>query len=140
MKAKRVFRGVPTGEFYPVTYQPGDVIPPELVSAAKAVDADKELPEGSLPPKVEPTSVSQRGADGTSGRSVKGKGKGKAKADDEGGTEDNGDADDNAGTEGSGNSEDNAGSEGDGAGDDNAGSEANADDAGSGDPKLAGLG
>ena len=50
MKAKRVFRGVPTGEFYPVTYQPGDVIPPELVSAAKAVDADKELPEGSLPP------------------------------------------------------------------------------------------
>ena len=71
MKAKRVFRGVPTGEFYPVTYQPGDVIPPELVSAAKAVDADKELPEGSLPPKVEPTSVSQRGADGTSGRSVK---------------------------------------------------------------------
>lgn len=35
----KAWRGVPDGEIYPVTYEPGDECPPELESAAGAADA-----------------------------------------------------------------------------------------------------
>ncbi|WP_198388661.1 hypothetical protein [Burkholderia ubonensis] len=35
----KVWRGVPEGKIYPVTYEPGDECPPELEGAAAAADA-----------------------------------------------------------------------------------------------------
>lgn len=35
MKAIKTFQGVPDGEFYPVTYEPGDDVPPELEASAR---------------------------------------------------------------------------------------------------------
>lgn len=35
MKFTKPFKGVPTGEFYPVEYQAGDECPPELLEAAE---------------------------------------------------------------------------------------------------------
>lgn len=35
MKAKTQFKAVPAGEFHPVTYQPGDEVPPELEATAR---------------------------------------------------------------------------------------------------------
>lgn len=131
MKVKRVFRGRPKGEIYPVTYRPGDDVPPELVAAAKAVAADQEP---KVPPsKIKPQSVSQRGPDGKTGTSVKSRGKAKSgpakedaaetETDDETGTE----TDEAAETETPAEQ-----SDADDAADDKA--------AGSGDPKLGGLG
>lgn len=37
MKVSKQFRGVPDGEIYPVTYEPGDEVPPELEAAARAL-------------------------------------------------------------------------------------------------------
>lgn len=34
MKAKTQFKAVPAGEFHPVTYEPGDEVPPELEATA----------------------------------------------------------------------------------------------------------
>ncbi|KVN31730.1 hypothetical protein WT11_01150 [Burkholderia stagnalis] len=45
----KVWRGVPEGEIYPVTYGPGDECPPELEGAATAVDALEGVPEGGKP-------------------------------------------------------------------------------------------
>ncbi len=35
MKAKTQFKAVPAGEFHPVTYEPGDEVPPELEATAR---------------------------------------------------------------------------------------------------------
>lgn len=35
MKAIKEFQGVPNGEFHPVTYKPGDDVPPELQATAR---------------------------------------------------------------------------------------------------------
>lgn len=39
MKFKTTFRGVPAGEVYPVTYEPGDECPAELEKAALSLGA-----------------------------------------------------------------------------------------------------
>jgi hypothetical protein len=44
MKFAKEFRGVPTGEIYPVEYQPGDTCPPELEAGAIALGALEEKP------------------------------------------------------------------------------------------------
>lgn len=77
MEVKRVFRGVPNGQFHLVTYHPGDTVPAELVAAAKAVGADQPAPEGSAPPPVQPQNVGQMGPDGKIGRTGGKGGKGK---------------------------------------------------------------
>jgi hypothetical protein len=77
MKVKRVFRGVPKGQIYPVTYHPGDEVPAELVAAAVASGADQDPPEGSSPAAIRPQAVSQMAPNGTVGRSGGSKGKGK---------------------------------------------------------------
>jgi len=38
------FRGVRDGEIYPITFQPGEECPPELVEAAQSLEA-LEVPE-----------------------------------------------------------------------------------------------
>lgn len=78
MEVKRVFRGVPKGQFHPVTYNPGDTVPPELVAAALSVGADQPAPEGSQPPPVRPQNVGQMGPDGKIGRTGGKGGKGKS--------------------------------------------------------------
>ncbi|WCM88841.1 hypothetical protein [Acidovorax sp. NCPPB 3576] len=53
MKAIKEFQGVPNGEIYPVTYAPGDEVPPELHATARyfggeastAGPADLTIPE-----------------------------------------------------------------------------------------------
>ncbi|KVD79860.1 hypothetical protein WL05_21040 [Burkholderia ubonensis] len=45
----KVWRGVPAGKIYPVTYEPGDECPPELEGAAAAADALDGAPEGGKP-------------------------------------------------------------------------------------------
>lgn len=77
MEVKRVFRGVPKGQFHPVTYNPGDTVPPELAAAALSVGADQPAPEGSQPPPVRPQNVGQMGPDGKIGRTGGKGGKGK---------------------------------------------------------------
>lgn len=39
MKLIKPFRGVPTGEIYPRLYQAGDECPPELLAAAREMEA-----------------------------------------------------------------------------------------------------
>lgn len=39
MKAIKQFQAVPDGEFHPVTYQPGDEVPPELEATAHYFEA-----------------------------------------------------------------------------------------------------
>lgn len=48
MKAINRFQGVPNGEIYPVTYEPGDDVPPELEATARhfAGDADDSTDAG----------------------------------------------------------------------------------------------
>ena len=55
MKATKEFRGVPNGEIYPVTYNPGYEIPAELSEAA--VEAKCAEPE--KPPQQNPAPVQQ---------------------------------------------------------------------------------
>ena len=51
MKATKEFRGVPDGEIYPKTYQPGDDIPAELAEAAiEAKCAEPEKPAPAAAP------------------------------------------------------------------------------------------
>lgn len=40
MKAIKEFQGVPNGEIYPVTYAPGDDVPPELHATARYFAGD----------------------------------------------------------------------------------------------------
>lgn len=77
MKVKRVFRGVPKGQIYPVTYHPGDEVPAELVAAAVASGADQDPPEGVSSAAIPPQAVSQMAPNGTVGRSGGGRGKGR---------------------------------------------------------------
>lgn len=39
MKATKQFKAVPNGEFHPVTYEPGDEVPPELEATARYFEA-----------------------------------------------------------------------------------------------------
>ncbi|WP_179098881.1 hypothetical protein [Burkholderia pseudomallei] len=49
----KAWRGVPDGEIYPVTYEPGDECPPELESAAAAADVlEAGKPKASARGKV----------------------------------------------------------------------------------------
>ena len=73
MKIKRQFRGVPKGQIYPKTYNPGDTVPPELVDAAKAVNADQEPPEVPESEPPAPQSVSQKTPDGKTSKTGGGK-------------------------------------------------------------------
>lgn len=48
MKAIKRFQGVPDGEFHPVTYEPGDDVPPELEAAARHFAGDDANADGKL--------------------------------------------------------------------------------------------
>jgi hypothetical protein len=53
MKVTKEFIGVPDGEVYPRSYQPGDDCPPELLEAAvalNAVDLEVADPDGGSDP------------------------------------------------------------------------------------------
>lgn len=54
MKATKRFQGVPDGEFHPVTYEPGDEVPPELEATARHFEAlaDDAAPAGKKPGKA----------------------------------------------------------------------------------------
>jgi len=137
MKLKRQFRGVPKGKIYPVTYGPGDTVPPELVAAAKAVGADQDPPERPESDPVQPQSVAQMGANGKVGRSGGGKRGGK-KDENTGGPEVNeadaaqAEADDSANAD--------PAEADDGSGAQNADNENDDGAGGPADPALAGLG
>lgn len=47
MKATKQFKAVPDGEFHPVTYEPGDEVPPELEATARYFDALDEVDSGA---------------------------------------------------------------------------------------------
>lgn len=152
MKVKQVFRGVPKGKFHPVTYKPGDTVPPELVSAAKAVGADQEAPERPASKPIDPQSVSQMGTNGVVGRSGKAKadakgadaGKGAAKSGADGKDPEAGEVTEGAeGAEGAEGTKGADGAEGADGADAGAASEAKdgaAAPATSGEPNLGGLG
>ena len=53
MKFTKPFKGVPDGEVYPVSYEPGEDCPPELEAGAKSLDALGE-DEGGEGPKTVP--------------------------------------------------------------------------------------
>lgn len=58
MKATKQFKAVPNGEFHPVTYEPGDEIPPELEATARYYEALEEDGSGATATagaKKEPT-------------------------------------------------------------------------------------
>ena len=61
MKAIKQFQGVPDGGIYPVTYEPGDDVPPELHATARhfsgqgpegAPAAKQPEPPDTKPPKA----------------------------------------------------------------------------------------
>lgn len=47
MKATKQFKAVPDGEFHPVTYEPGDEVPPELEATARYFEALEEDDAGA---------------------------------------------------------------------------------------------
>lgn len=65
MKFSKKFFGVPNGEIYPVVYQKGDTVPPELEEAAMAVEC-VELKENSMVKNGRIRSSSDKSASGES--------------------------------------------------------------------------
>jgi hypothetical protein len=60
MKVTKEFQGVPDGEVYPRTYQPGDDCPAELLEAAVALEAVE--PDAADPEPVAETPPAQPAA------------------------------------------------------------------------------
>lgn len=52
LKFKKQFQGVPDGEIYPRTYEPGEACPPELESGARSLDAVEEVDGETAVPRT----------------------------------------------------------------------------------------